>query len=135
MNWMVTMNWTVIQQAIVERNSARCWAKYFKSRFDKATIENEMLRAENEDLRMILEEANHNIDLLQQYLTDVVRRTEELKGQLSDTRSKLYIMQMASTDTISDGFGSVWNKYCEYCGAPMTIVRPGYAKCSEECFQ
>lgn len=35
---------------------------------------------------------------------------------------------------ISDGFGNYWLKDCPNCGAPMQVVRPGFARCSAECY-
>ncbi len=35
---------------------------------------------------------------------------------------------------ITDGFGHWWRSTCRKCGADMVIVRPGYARCSEECY-
>ena len=34
---------------------------------------------------------------------------------------------------ITDGFGNYWDKYCPDCGAEMMVMRPGEARCSEEC--
>ena len=35
---------------------------------------------------------------------------------------------------IDDGFGNSWNAECQNCGAPMQIIRPGDARCSDECY-
>ena len=34
---------------------------------------------------------------------------------------------------ISDGFGNIFPKYCERCGAENMIIRPGDCRCSREC--
>ena len=37
-------------------------------------------------------------------------------------------------DFITDGFGNYWPRTCHHCGAPMQVVRPGDARCSDECY-
>lgn len=34
---------------------------------------------------------------------------------------------------ISDGFGSIWEALCPECGGEMIVVRPGDARCKDEC--
>jgi hypothetical protein len=36
-------------------------------------------------------------------------------------------------DTIDDGHGNAWDRWCPDCGAEMEIVRPGKVQCSEGC--
>lgn len=36
-------------------------------------------------------------------------------------------------DTINDGHGNYWDKWCPDCGAEMEIVRPGKVQCSKGC--
>jgi hypothetical protein len=36
---------------------------------------------------------------------------------------------------ITDGFGAYWLRWCEDCGAEMHIMRPGDARCSNECYR
>lgn len=42
--------------------------------------------------------------------------------------------EVAFPKTISDGHGSEWDADCPSCGAKMQVMRPGYARCSEECW-
>jgi len=34
---------------------------------------------------------------------------------------------------IHDGFDCCWYRWCSDCGAEMQIIRPGEARCSDEC--
>jgi len=36
-----------------------------------------------------------------------------------------------TSQTVSDGFGSVWPAKCEKCGSEIVVVRPGDARCME----
>lgn len=35
--------------------------------------------------------------------------------------------------TITDGFGNYYPKFCQICGYPNEIVRPGKIQCPEGC--
>ena len=47
----------------------------------------------------------------------------------------LYRLNEAIADKciIDDGFGNYWYRWCSDCGAEMQIIRPGEARCSDEC--
>jgi len=61
----------------------------------------------------------------------------ELKRQLQEAEVFLAAIHMTEIDDatqITDGFGNVYPKFCEGCGAPNEIVRPGDCRCSRRCY-
>jgi hypothetical protein len=52
-----------------------------------------------------------------------------LECEIRDCGSVIY-SEFESYKSIVDDFGGVWPRYCEKCGAPNIIVRPGDCRCS-----
>ena len=49
-------------------------------------------------------------------------------------RTGRFPCELIKADTITDGFGNYWPAKCAKCGAPMQVLRPGDARCSDECY-
>jgi hypothetical protein len=43
--------------------------------------------------------------------------------------------RLKNNEYIHDGFGACWPRWCEDCGAEMHVMRPGDARCSNECYR
>lgn len=72
-------------------------------------------------------------------IEDAIRENIKLRAEIAELKRLLseagIVIGGEGTITITDDFGNVYPKYCEGCGAPNEIVRPGDCRCSRRCYE
>lgn len=82
---------------------------------------------------------DHNRNTILSLEGKVTRRDRHIKKLESENAELKRLLSEAGITIvpegcITDGFGNVYPKFCEGCGAPNVIVRPGDCRCSKECY-
>ena len=110
-----------------ERDEARQVARKLKDERDRHAKTIKQLNDLYFDAFVKSADAKAAVRLLEERLQAAWNERDALRAELNAIR-------MNSPETIEDGFGNSWPKYCEYCGGMMIIERPGKARCSENCW-